>query len=102
MVPTTQREDTKLPTAHSLQDAANSDNTLEGYAAINNVSPDSDIAHSAIENPVDLHEQIQIRAYQIYCDRSGDNGSADDDWYRAEREILARGGKGHSPDREAV
>jgi hypothetical protein len=32
------------------------------------------------------HEAIAIRAYNIY--QSGDRGSADDQWLRAERELL--------------
>jgi hypothetical protein len=32
-------------------------------------------------------EQIAARAYQIYLERGGSDGKADDDWLQAEREL---------------
>lgn len=34
------------------------------------------------------HEDIAARAYEIYMERAADEGTADDDWVRAERELL--------------
>jgi hypothetical protein len=65
----------KMPTAHSLQEAANADNSLEGYASI---------------NYVDEHSEIARLAYQFYEERNGENGSAEADWHRAEKEWRTR------------
>jgi hypothetical protein len=35
-------------------------------------------------------EEIALRAYQIYLERSGAPGNALDDWTRAERELLEK------------
>jgi hypothetical protein len=35
------------------------------------------------------HEQIQLRAYEIYLERNGAPGNPTEDWVRAEREVLA-------------
>ena len=60
--------------ARSLPDAANSDNSLEGYAAINGL---------------DDHSEIARRAHELYLQRvsSGTAGSPDDDWFRAEQDV---------------
>jgi hypothetical protein len=34
-------------------------------------------------------EQIENRAYEIYLRRGGENGSDQEDWFAAERELLA-------------
>ena len=61
-------------TARNMPDAANSDNSLEGYAAINGL---------------DDHSEIARRAHELYLQRvsSGETGCADDDWFRAEQEV---------------
>jgi hypothetical protein len=38
----------------------------------------------------DLHALIAKRAYELYSERGGRNGSALDDWLDAEREILSQ------------
>src|SRR5437773_463880 len=38
-------------------------------------------------------EEIALRAYQIYLERSGAPGNALEDWTRAERELLEESGK---------
>jgi DUF2934 family protein len=38
----------------------------------------------------DLHEEIRLRAYQIYCERGGQHGMHDADWHRAELEVRAK------------
>jgi len=39
------------------------------------------------------HEEIALRAYQIYLERGGAPGDALQDWTRAERELLEKGTK---------
>jgi len=62
-------------TARNLPDAADSQHSLEGYAAINGLSDNSEIARVAYR----LFEERQNEARE---------GSADDDWFRAEAEVL--------------
>lgn len=38
------------------------------------------------------HEQIARRAYEIFLSRNGAEGSPEQDWLRAERELTASGG----------
>lgn len=37
-------------------------------------------------------EQIKARAYELWCERGCPDGSADEDWHQAERELRARTG----------
>ena len=37
-------------------------------------------------------EHIRLRAYQLWCERGCPEGSADEDWHRAERELRAARG----------
>ena len=39
---------------------------------------------------VDLAAQIRERAYQLYQERGSAPGRENEDWFKAEREILAR------------
>lgn len=39
------------------------------------------------------HEEIALRAYEIYLERGGASGNALEDWTRAERELMERDGK---------
>lgn len=48
-------------------------------------------AHNAAGR--DLDEAIRRRAYEIYQERGGQDGADQDDWYRAEQEILGRSGQ---------
>jgi hypothetical protein len=64
-----------MSSARSLQDAANSDNSLQGYAAVN--------------DPAE-HEEIALLAYKYYLQRGNLDGSAEEDWLRAEREVRGR------------
>ena len=66
------RYEDPIKTAWNLPDAANSDQSLEGYAAINGLGEDSEIAR---------------KAYELYQERGGEHGLADDDWFRAEQEV---------------
>jgi hypothetical protein len=36
------------------------------------------------------HEEIELRAYQIYCERAGTTGTDVGDWLQAEREMTAK------------
>jgi len=40
--------------------------------------------------PIDLEAQIRQRAYELYEERGCAPGSETEDWFRAEREVLAR------------
>jgi len=40
--------------------------------------------------PIDLEAQIRQRAYELYQERGGASGQENEDWFRAENEILAR------------
>ena len=97
-MPTHPETEQELHTAHSLEDAANADNSLQGYAAINDVEDQHLLAqgheahntHGGHHSHHHQHAEIERLAYQFYQERGGQNGSADDDWFRAEREVHAR------------
>ncbi len=38
----------------------------------------------------DVQEQIRRRAYELYLQRNGQGGSPEQDWLRAEVEVLSR------------
>jgi hypothetical protein len=40
--------------------------------------------------PTDLEAKIRERAYQLYQERGNTPGSENEDWLKAEREVLAR------------
>ena len=69
-------EDRRIETrpARNMPDAANADESIQGYAAVNGLDGDSEVAQ---------------RAYELYLQRqeSGEEGSADGDWFRAEMEV---------------
>jgi len=43
-------------------------------------------------SPVDLEAKIRERAYQLYQERGSAPGLENEDWFKAEREILDRQG----------
>jgi Protein of unknown function (DUF2934) len=47
----------------------------------------------ANSSPADMEAKIRDRAYQLYQERGNTPGHENEDWLRAEREILARQGK---------
>jgi hypothetical protein len=61
-----------IKTARNLPDAANAEESIEGYASINGLNEQSEIARLA---------------YKLYEERGGQAGDADGDWFRAEEEI---------------
>lgn len=76
--------------ARSLEDAANSANSLQGYAAINEVPSDSALAREAVHETSDEHEEIARVAYQIHLEHGGRHGCHEEDWYRAEHIVRSR------------
>jgi|tagenome__1003787_1003787.scaffolds.fasta_scaffold19007035_1 hypothetical protein len=64
-----------ISTARNLPDAADAEQSLEGYASVNGLSDQSEVARVA---------------YRLYQERQreGHEGSADGDWFRAEQEVL--------------
>ena len=40
-----------------------------------------------------LEEAIRKRAYELYMERGGTDGSTEEDWFRAEADILTQRGK---------
>jgi Arc/MetJ family transcription regulator len=40
--------------------------------------------------PINLEDEIRLRAYELYQERAGAPGTEKEDWLRAEREVLAR------------
>ncbi len=40
--------------------------------------------------PINLEDEIRRRAYELYEQRNGAPGSEQEDWLRAESEVLAR------------
>ena len=80
--------------AHSLEDETNSNDTFQGYAAMNNVDEHSAIAkEAASETGGHEREEIARLAYQYHQERGGHHGSHEDDWYRAEQVIRERRAK---------
>lgn len=47
------------------------------------------ISSSVSGSSVDLSAQIRERAYQLYLERGSTPGHENEDWFRAEREVLA-------------
>jgi Protein of unknown function (DUF2934) len=52
---------------------------------VENVAPESKKAANG-----NLDEEIRRRAYELYEQRGGEHGRAQEDWFRAEAEVRAR------------
>jgi hypothetical protein len=53
--------------------------------------PDSGNGHAGTNHaPAELEFAIRLRAYELFEQRGYIHGYADEDWFNAEREILAR------------
>lgn len=50
----------------------------------------SDRMDVSVELKVPTHDEIAARAYQFYLERGCEDGHAEADWIRAERELLSR------------
>jgi hypothetical protein len=57
--------------------------------------PESGSGNGFQFSPDDLAAEIRMRAYEIYAQRGYTNGRSDQDWFEAEREILARHSSEH-------
>ena len=74
----------EIKTARNLPDGANAEQSLKGYASINGLTEDEEIAQLA---------------YELYQQRGGaEEGSADGDWFRAEEEVRRRRNNRNRPD----
>ncbi len=56
-------------------------------------SPAPTVRKSITSKSTLTHEEIALRAYQIYLERGGAPGNELEDWTRAERELLEKGDK---------
>ena len=43
-----------------------------------------------------LESEIRVRAYELYTQRGYTAGRPEEDWFQAEREVLARRGHAHT------
>jgi hypothetical protein len=48
---------------------------------------------NGVVSPADMESEIRLLAYEIYEQRGYTNGRAEQDWFEAEQQILARHGK---------
>lgn len=51
--------------------------------------------HTVGAPPLDLEDQIRMRAYELYLERSADPGHDLDDWLRAEQEVRVNAKSGN-------
>ena len=65
----------EVETARNLPDAANAEQSIQGYASVNGLDENSEIARVA---------------YELFQQRGEENGDADGDWFRAEQEVRRR------------
>ena len=56
------------------------------------IQPPAKRPTSAKASSVNLEEDIRRRAYELYELRGREDGFAEEDWSRAEREVLSRRG----------
>jgi len=57
---------------------------------VTSTSPVRKSATSSNPTPIDLEAQIRQRAYELYEQRGCAPGNENEDWFRAEREVIAR------------
>jgi hypothetical protein len=60
--------------------AMKQENQKEQKKKVNGVAPGNDA--------LSVQKRIAVRAYELYLQRSGVDGQAEEDWLQAEREIL--------------
>ena len=41
-------------------------------------------------SPLELDQEIRLRAYLFYCERGGEHGGHENDWHRAEQEVREK------------
>jgi hypothetical protein len=61
-----------IETARNLPDAANAEQSIQGYASVNGL---------------DEQKEIARLAYKLFEERGDQEGDADGDWFRAEEEV---------------
>jgi hypothetical protein len=61
-----------IETARNLPDAANAEQSIQGYASVNGLDEQTEIARLA---------------YKLFEERGDQEGDADGDWFRAEEEV---------------
>jgi hypothetical protein len=59
-------------------------------AAIPPSSRSTPAAHTAQPSFARLHDEIRLRAYELYRERGGQHGSHEADWHRAESEVRSK------------
>ena len=67
----------EIETSRNMPDAANAGQSLQGYAAVNGLGGDDEVARLAYE-------------FFRQREQKGEPGNADADWFRAEQEVLRR------------
>jgi hypothetical protein len=75
----------------TLQATSRRSGTLEVRASA--IQPDSE---NTFTDQARSHEQIRLRAYEIYLERGGFPGTELDDWLQAEHELERAGCPKHS------
>jgi hypothetical protein len=65
--------------------------TEENSITANSTAPEHELQSSSEidASAVSVQERIQLLAYSYWEQRGKSSGSPDEDWYRAEREILS-------------
>ena len=58
------------------------ENQKEHKKKVNGVAPGDDA--------LSVQKRVALRAYELYLQRSGVDGHADEDWLQAEREIMPK------------
>ena len=76
--------------ANSIAAQLETRNSSEG-GVMNNPTEKSSLESQAQTVPgAPTHEEIELRAYQIYVERGGTHGQDVDDWLQAERELVEK------------
>jgi hypothetical protein len=62
---------------------------MEGERDMATATVDSIAQQSEMDSPEILHEQITALAYALWQERGCPEGSPEEDWFRAEKELRA-------------
>ena len=83
----------KSKTVVSVPDSQASDSKRRYKAKISrkaNTIPFQETARADLAKSISVQEKIALLAYSYWEERGKRGGSPEEDWYRAEREILSR------------
>lgn len=80
-----EKETAKIPPAQATKPAANP--VVQAVKPVAQAATPVVQAAAPARNTVLTHEQIARRAYEIFMARGGQNGSPEQDWQQAEREL---------------